>query len=105
MQLGSGRLPHTSSLSTSRWTSILSCLRPPRRRHRGDKLADAVWFEPATLPAHARRDDQRAARLVIRDAMVGSPYPVRMRASPQHIATDLLKSAKRTEQLLRAHHG
>jgi hypothetical protein len=64
-----------------------------------------VWFEPRILPAHARRDDQRAAHLVIRDATVGSPYPVRMRASPQHLATDLLESAKRTEQLLGAGHG
>ena len=37
--------------------------------------------------------------------MVGSPYPVRMRASPQHLATDLLKSAERIEQLLGARHG
>ena len=83
--------------------ALMSAHAPPASQT--DKVADVVWFEPATRPAHARRDDQRAARLVIRDAAVGSPYPVRMRASPQHLATDLLESAERIEQLLGARHG
>jgi len=64
-----------------------------------------VWFEPAILPAHARRDDRRAARLVIGGAVVGSPYPVRMGAWPQHVATDLRASAELIGQLLGAGHG
>ena len=37
--------------------------------------------------------------------MVGSPYPVRMRAWQQHLATNLLKSAARIGQLLGVRHG
>jgi len=37
--------------------------------------------------------------------MVGSPYPVRMGASPQDLATNLLKSAARIGALLGARHG
>src|SRR5450759_3926897 len=105
MPLGFRRSPHTSSPSPLRWTSRRSCLRPPRLRHRRDNVAEAVLFEPATLPTHTRRDDHPAARLVIRKAMVGSPYPVRMGASPHHLATNPLKSAARIGALLGARHG
>jgi len=37
--------------------------------------------------------------------MVGSPYPVRMGASPDHLTTNPLKSAARIGALLGARHG
>jgi hypothetical protein len=37
--------------------------------------------------------------------MVGSPYPVRMGASPQQPAADLLESAELIGALLGARHG
>jgi HD domain len=49
-----------------------------------------VWLYPRTFPPATRRKDKRVPRLVIRTTMSGSPYPVRMQASPQRIATQLL---------------
>jgi hypothetical protein len=49
-------------------------------------LLDRRAFTPA-----ARRKDRRTPLLVIIGAMSGSPYPVRMPATPQHTATQLLR--------------
>jgi hypothetical protein len=79
------RHPNRSSASIaeapwpSRWTSRCSWPRPLRRRHRRENVAPVELSEPATHPSDTRRDDQGTARLVIRYAMVGSPYPGRTR--------------------------
>ena len=44
-----------------------------------------------TLRSPTRRRDKRTPRLVIIGAMLRSPYPVRMPATPQHTATQLLR--------------
>ena len=49
-----------------------------------------MWLNPQTFPPATRRKDRWFPRLVIRTTMPGSPYPDRMPASPQHIATQLL---------------
>ena len=49
-----------------------------------------MFPDSRAFPDDSRRKYQGTGRLVIRSAMSGSPYPVRMPASPQHIATQLL---------------
>jgi len=49
-----------------------------------------MFPDSRAFPDDSRRKYQGTGRLVIRSTMSGSPYPVRMPASPQHIATQLL---------------
>jgi HD domain len=49
-----------------------------------------VWLDPRTLPPPTWRKDRPVPRVVIRTTTTGSPYPDRMPASPQRIATQLL---------------
>jgi len=49
-----------------------------------------MFPDSRAFPDDSGRKYQGTGRLDIRSAMSGSPYPVRMPASPQHIATQLL---------------
>jgi HD domain len=49
-----------------------------------------VLLVPRALTSPTRRKDKRTPLLVIIGVISGSPYPVRMPASPQRIATQLL---------------
>ena len=50
-----------------------------------------MLLAPRILMPPTRRRDKRTPRLVIIGAMLRSPYPVRMPATPQHLATQLLR--------------
>ena len=47
-------------------------------------------LNPTASPPAKRHEYKGNSRIGIRNAMLGSPYPVHMPASPQHIATQLL---------------
>jgi len=49
-----------------------------------------MFPDSRAFPDDSRRKYQGTGRRVVRSAMSGSPYPVRMPTSPQHIATQLL---------------